>query len=1029
MQFKIGQRVFKKGQNSIIGVVVDGPKQSRGEIWYQVAWGADVKWTIENNLEPYGGQKTILDFLKSNIYAGINPFIQKVTLTKLKQPQKNTIYSFNASRTQLYGYQYKPLIKYLASPSKRILIADEVGLGKTIEAAYIFQEERVRHDINRVLIVCPSQLRVKWQNEMWERFSEKFDILNSRKCLASIPKDPERTIDHNLMGIASYESIRSDRLFEKLEELPAALDLLIVDEVHHCRNSETKNFRVIESLAESASAVVFLSATPIHTGNKNLYNLMNLLLPEKFDIEEAFYQQMAINSHIVRAERLLLIVSSESIEEAKKELDQLKYTPISNDPFYDIIRNRLGDNKIIDDRKFLVETQEMLSGLNIFNEVLSRTRKREVQEKAPVRNANSISFRFTKYEKETYDIIINHIYQQYEKHYNDQIARFVLSNISRCIASSLVSAVNKYQELFASNASKDEFDLEIEDISFEEENDDSTPERYNIIDDLEFKQIINSISVQRLRDEDTKFKEFLKTIQRNKKVIVFAFFKKSLRYLEERLRFAGVNCVRIDGDVPSNPDDPSNDERIQRILKFKNDNTCMVMLSSQVGSEGLDFQFCDTMVNWDLPWNPMVVEQRIGRIDRLGQKSERIHIINLVSKDTIEERILLRLYERINIFKESIGELEPILGPQIQNLTHELLRPDLTEAEKERKVELSAQAIIKEKENMLRLEKESDKLLGMGDFIKEKIDKVIKLGRFVTGKQLELYINQFLEEYCPESILIDEEGRKADFEKENIRYLKIQSKLKKYLLSNLNPKDEEDMRFLYRIGDKILNLAFYPDVATEHPEAELIHSRHPFVQCVTEYYKSNINNIPCTFRLKLSCDFVESGNYFFAWASVDEKGILEGRFLKPIFYNLDSCKFIEDEDVAEQLMYHMIINAKDFNDGELDTETAEKLYEVIEECYQDYVIQFTKKRQFEAEAIILRRKQALQSSYEVLRNRKNKALETAKAKGRSERVINMFKRQLEKLEEDFEMKIVEIESKGHVSVDFQIEGAGLLRIE
>src|SRR5690606_38599231 len=136
---------------------------------------------------------------------------------------------------------------------------------------------------------------------------------------------------------------------------------------------------------------------------------------------------------------------------------------------------------------------------------------------------------------------------------------------------------------------------------------------------------------------------------RETKVLIFAFFKGTVRYLEQQLLERGVKATRIDGDVKSDPRNPKNDERGRRIRDFETDSTIKVMLSTEVGSEGLDFQFCHVLVNYDLPWNPMVVEQRIGRIDRFGQESDVVQILNLVVRGTVEDEILSRLYDRIGI--------------------------------------------------------------------------------------------------------------------------------------------------------------------------------------------------------------------------------------------------------------------------------------------------------------------------------------------------------------------------------------------
>ncbi len=164
-------------------------------------------------------------------------FSRLLTLARINEPVRDTLYSYQASRTDLHGYQYIPLLKYLNSQFGRILIADEVGLGKTIEAGYILQEERARQDLQRILIVCPASLRVKWQNEMYQRFGEQFEILRAPDGRRRLPSQNERDPRYqSLFGIVSYETVRSKSLRELLATFPPNLDFLIVDEVHHCRN-------------------------------------------------------------------------------------------------------------------------------------------------------------------------------------------------------------------------------------------------------------------------------------------------------------------------------------------------------------------------------------------------------------------------------------------------------------------------------------------------------------------------------------------------------------------------------------------------------------------------------------------------------------------------------------------------------------------------------------------------------------------------------------------------------------------------
>ena len=196
-------------------------------------------------------------------------------------------------------------------------------------------------------------------------------------------------------------------------------------------------------------------------------------------------------------------------------------------------------------------------------------------------------------------------------------------------------------------------------------------------------------------EKDSKFEALIKALEAieetepHRKVIIFTYFKPTLAYLARRLKEAGYRCTMISGDVVSDPIDPAKDKRGQCLREFRDNPDVRVLLSTQVGGEGLDFQFCHIVVNYDLPWNPMLVEQRIGRLDRYGQQSDRIIIVNLAVNGTIEQRILDRLYTRIRIFEESIGDLEPIIGSEMRQLASALLTSRLTPAEMDKMIEVA----------------------------------------------------------------------------------------------------------------------------------------------------------------------------------------------------------------------------------------------------------------------------------------------------------------------------------------------------
>jgi SNF2 family DNA or RNA helicase len=196
-KFRPGDQVRVCSERDRLGVVWQEGRLLGGEFWYSVLFGAERQTLPESNLEPYLAERDPDSLLAEGVFGTRETFAKCVTFRKLQQPLKNALYAFRAARTQFHPHQYKPLLKFLDSPRHRLLIADEVGLGKTIEAGYILQELKARGhgNLRRILIVCPSALCRKWQDELQRRFDEEFAILNAqgfREFLGRVERKGDR---------------------------------------------------------------------------------------------------------------------------------------------------------------------------------------------------------------------------------------------------------------------------------------------------------------------------------------------------------------------------------------------------------------------------------------------------------------------------------------------------------------------------------------------------------------------------------------------------------------------------------------------------------------------------------------------------------------------------------------------------------------------------------------------------------------------------------------------------------------------
>jgi superfamily II DNA or RNA helicase len=453
---------------------------------------------------------------------------------------------------------------------------------------------------------------------------------------------------------------------KRLEDTLFEVDFLIMDEAHTMRNSETSTFKSANLITAISEHIVFLTATPVQNKLEDLFTILSLLDHDYFRDFDYFQKMIAPNLTIHKV--VTLLRNNHSLEEIQSLLalyDNNKFPP-----FLATIFREIASLKVINTAQ-KVELIDKLIQADHLSFIINRTKKKDVGLALP-RNAKSVSVEISPEEQEYYEAVI-----EFVKFLNPTTPQgFITIMPERMASSSMMASLESFRAIRKSGKlffkEFDDLDDYGEAIALKEE-----ANRY-------LDRII--IKGERIGTEDSKFIKFeaiLKElqVQKIKQMIVFSFFKKTLDYLEVKLTSLGYSVGKIHGDF-------STEERFEKIKKFKRGNFD-ILLSSEVGSEGLDMQFCNVVINYDLPWNPMRVEQRIGRIDRIGQKFDKLHIFNLSIVASIEERILMRLFSKLNIFESSIGELEPILGdleselniPELMNLSEEEIEQKLIQTE------------------------------------------------------------------------------------------------------------------------------------------------------------------------------------------------------------------------------------------------------------------------------------------------------------------------------------------------------------
>jgi hypothetical protein len=708
--------------------------------------------------------------LEAGQFGSVRNLRSRLTYEKLANPLRDVLYSLKASRTEFLAYQFKPVLKFLESPANALLIADEVGLGKTIEAGYILKELRARQrdDFRRVLVVCPAGLRSKWVQELNRRFAESFEMADARRLREAAAKIESEGDHHEFALVTSYQTLRSKSVQDYIDNL-GPLNLTIIDEAHHFRNPNTQTHEVAECLRELSDNMIMLSATPVQLGDQNLHALLRLLAPDLIGDYSSFHLQFKANREALAVARIVAAGGADVRQVVLDRLAGMATMAESGLPMAALraVRERVAvaDLSI---REVQLELRSSIRELSPLSTLMSRTRKREVSTTRPRREATLVEVQLHPTERSVYDFFTAQSRRRYGEAAttgrSQQSSRFrsvaMQQQMASCLPAFLATRVVGPGGLVEYDDPRSIDDLDVE-LTEEE----MAARAAAIREAEDVTSAIDQILGERI---DTKFDHLLAILRSvdatdpSGKVVVFSFYKRTLAYLQRRLREHGIGVEVISGDVPSSPDNRAKDERGARVDRFHADPSVRVLLSSEVGSEGLDFQEAsNVVVHYDLPWNPMKVEQRIGRIDRHGQPRSIVYTISFAIKDTLEERIRQVLYERIGVFRETIGDLEDIIGERLHDIEEVAMSPTLTETQREAELSQIADAVIFQARQREQIEEQGAVLMGHDDTFDQELSLLERSGRAVLHDEIAEFVEAALEAEGIRVVPIRGAGRRA----------------------------------------------------------------------------------------------------------------------------------------------------------------------------------------------------------------------------------------------------------------------------
>ena len=741
--------------------------------------------------------------------------------------------AMNVSKIDPLPFQIEAVYGYiLKRPRIRFLIADDPGAGKTIMAGLVIKELKLRKLANRILIVVPGHLKDQWRRELKDKFDENFVVVDRHTFNALYGENPW---EMNNQIITSIDFAKQEEILPTLNSV--YWDLVIVDEAHKMaayrygeKISRTKRYKVGEVLSKTSNHLLFLTATP-HKGDPENFRLfLDLLVPGFFATPEMVEESLKNKDNPLFIRRL------------KEDLKDFEGRPIFTRRFPMTLKFNLSDEEI-----------------DLYNEV-------------------------SKY--------VVHQYNRALRQDKKRNVAFALVILQRRMASStyaLLRSLERRKEKLEKILMGKEEPKELK-IDFEELEDLEESERWKKEEEWEgvtlakdpeelrreietierliekAKEIVKGekeVKLRELREAITEGFRKIREMGGNSKILIFTESRDTLEYLVRKIRSWGYKVNFIHGGM-------SLEERIKAEKVFRDETE--IMVATEAAGEGINLQFCHIMINYDIPWNPNRLEQRMGRIHRYGQQRD-VYIFNLVAANTREGEVLLRLFDKLDEIKSKLGSdrVFDVIGDVLygKNLYQLILDAAMNAKSMD---EILKELDIRVDENYI-----------------SKIKNI--LGESLATRYIDYTRIREMAEKAKENRLIPEyveEFFKRAFKMAGGRYRELKDG---FLAIDSIPyeirKIAEETTFKNRFGilmKRYPKVTFDKEVAFKHPEAEFLSFGHPLLEALLEWVERNFSELARRGAVFKDPSGVYNGLiWFYIGEVVDGRGEVAGRRIIAIY--------------------------------------------------------------------------------------------------------------------------------------------------